>query len=59
MPDLEHHSDNQEQVARQERAAAFWQRTIDDGRRQRQAGDHMAQTERQERTQTQRQRLSM
>ena len=59
MPDLENHPDNQEQVARQERAAAFWQRTIDGGRQQRQAGRHMAQTERQERTETQRQRLSM
>jgi len=59
MPDLENHSDNQEQVARQQRAAAFWQRTIDDGRQQRQVGDHMAQTERQERSETQRQRLSM
>lgn len=59
MPDVENHPDNQERVARQERAAAFWQRTIDDGRQQRQAGDHMAQTERQERTETQRQRLGM
>jgi hypothetical protein len=59
MPDLENHPDNQQQAARQERAAAFWQRTIDVGRRQRQAGDHMAQTERQERAETQRPRLSM
>jgi hypothetical protein len=59
MPDLDNRPDNQEQVERQERAAAFWQRTIDDGRQQRQGGDHMAQTERQERTETQRQRLSM
>jgi hypothetical protein len=59
MPDLKNRPDNQEQVARQERAAAFWQRTIDAGRQQRQAGDHMAQTEQQERMETQRQRLGM
>jgi hypothetical protein len=62
MPSLEDHPD-QQRAARQEQAAAFWQRTIDDGRQQRQAAEQLAQTERQEqrqdRTETQRARLSM
>ena len=64
MPDLENHPD-QQRAARQEQAAAFWQRTIDDGRQQRQAAEQLAQTERREhmerpaRTETQRARLGM
>jgi hypothetical protein len=62
MPSIEDHPD-QQRTARQEQAAAFWQRTIDDGRQQRQAPEQLAQTERQEqrqdRTETQRAQLSM
>ena len=62
MPSIENHPD-QQRAARQEQAAAFWQRTIDDGRQQRQAAEQLAQTERQEqrqdRTETQRAQLSM
>ncbi|MGH7076895.1 MAG: hypothetical protein ACREE4_03170 [Stellaceae bacterium] len=56
MPSLENHTEEQQRTVRQERAAAFWQRTIDDGRQQRQAGEQLAQTERQDHTERQERR---